>query len=667
MAESTKPHPITIDLNQFKLHIALKNRIELTLHFNSPSRRFYLSVIAFVVNEMKRLRKITSIPLKGHHDLLALLNETIGSSAGSSEEENLLSRIYGKWQHALPNLEEAPLFTVLGRKKGYEEAIGKTYHFTETEKDSWANLFEYNGSHENVRLKFAIDKIGATLDDVVIVYEDSLNADAWERFILSLKEKGVEKQEAEPDKGVSEEPEVAAPPLERRRTLLPSRYRWAALMAAIVVILGAVTLTIWKTYLKPDSGDVASIKKMAFPLPEQPSIAVLPFVNMSGDPKQEFLCDGMTDEIITALTKVPQLFVIARNSTFTFKGKSVKVKQVSEELGLRYVLEGGFQRSGERVRITVQLIDALTGNHLWAEQYERDLKDIFSLQDEIAIKILTGVQAKLTLGGETLRVERYSQKYYKEKQGLDCYSKLTEAWGYSNNGTIEGNNLARRMIEEAIAMCPENPMGYLYLAWTYHFDYVLGNTRFPQETLDKGIELAQKALAIDDSLPAHHTALGSLYLQKREYDRAIAETERGVTLNPGGHAAHFVYASCLAYAGRPEEAIPFFRKAIRLSPYGPLWMYYNFGVALRMTGRFEEAVSAHKKARQLNPDSIFPHVGLAATYSMMGRMKDARAEAAEVLRINPKFSVDSAAKRSLFKDQSETDKIVNAWRKAGLK
>ena len=190
MTENTKLHPITIDLNQFKLHIELKNRIELTLHFNSPSRRFYLSVIAFVVNEMKRQGKITSIPLEGHHDLLALLNETVGGSAGSSDKENLLPRIYRKWQHALPNLEEAPLFKVLGRKKGYEEGIGKTYPFTETEKDSWANLFEYKGSEENVRLKFAIDKIGATLDDIVIIYEDSLNAEAWERFISSLKEKG---------------------------------------------------------------------------------------------------------------------------------------------------------------------------------------------------------------------------------------------------------------------------------------------------------------------------------------------------------------------------------------------------------------------------------------------------------------------------------------------
>ena len=437
MAESTKFYPITIDLNQFKLHIGLKNRIELTLHFNSPSRRFYLSVIALVVNEMKRQGKITSIPLEGHHDLLALLNETIGESAGSSDKENLLPRIYRKWEHALPNLEEAPLFTVLGRKKGYEEGIGKTYHFTEAEKDSWANLFEYKGSHENVRLKFAIDKIGATLNDIVIIYEDSLNAEAWEKFISSLKEK-----KAEPDKRVSEEPEVAAPPLERRRTLLPSRYRWVALMAAIVVVLGTITLAIWKTYLKPHPDDVASTEKMAFPLPDVPSIAVMPFVNMSEDPKQEFLCDGITENIITALSKVPRLFVISRQSTFFYKGKPVKVKQVSEELGVRYVLEGSVQRSGDRIRINAQLIDALTGHHLWAERYERDLKDLFALQDEITMRILRAIQVKLTEG----EISSAYSKYFRGKQGFDCYLKLMEAAKYADRFTIEDNNVARRLI-----------------------------------------------------------------------------------------------------------------------------------------------------------------------------------------------------------------------------
>ena len=661
MTENAKQPSITIDLNQFRLHVDLKKRIELTLHFNSPSRKFYLSLIAFIVNEMKGLGKITSIPLERHHDLLALLNETIGGAAGSSEKENLLPRIYRKWQQALPNLEEAPLFKVVGRKKGYEEGIGKTYLFSEAEKDNWANLFEYKGSEENVRLKFAIDKVGATLDDIVIIYEGSLNGDAWEKFISSLKE-----TKAEPDKPILEEPEVAAPPLEKRRALLASRYRWVALMAAIVVVLGTITVAIWKTYLRPDRRDVASLKRMAFPLPDVPSIAVLPFVNLSGDPKQEFLCDGMTEEIITDLSKVPNLFVIARNSTFTYKGKPVRVKQVSEELGVRYVLEGGVQRSGDRVRITAQLIDTLTGNHLWAERYDRDLKDIFALQDEITMKILTALQVKLALGGEVFRVEKYSEKYYKGKQGLDCYLKLMQTFGYFTRMNIEDNNLARRLAEEAITMCPENPMSYIYLGWVYWVDYLLGNTKSPRETIEKAIELAQKALAMDDSLGNAHVLLCRLYGCKGEHDKAIAEGERAVALNPGGWSTLYHYATSLTFACKPEEAIPLFQKAIRLSPLGPFFIYSDFGRALQVAGRFEESVMAYKKAIQLAPDNAMPHSGLTVTYSRMGREKEARAEAAEVLRINPKFSVDSHVKIVPYKDQSQTDKIVNALHKAGL-
>ena len=201
-------------------------------------------------------------------------------------------------------------------------------------------------------------------------------------------------------------------------------------MAAIVVVLGTITLALWEAYLRPASSDVASIEKMAFPLPDKPSIAVLPFANMSDDPKQEFLCDGMTEEIITALSRVPRLFVISRTSTSTYKGKPVTVKQVSEELGVRYVLEGSVQTSATAIRITAQLIDALTGNHLWAERYDRDLKDIFALQDEITLKILTAVRVKLT-GWETFQGSRkYAEKYYRGKQGLDCYLKLAEADGY---------------------------------------------------------------------------------------------------------------------------------------------------------------------------------------------------------------------------------------------
>ena len=432
-----------------------------------------------------------------------------------------------------------------------------------------------------------------------------------------------------------------------------------------VMVVGVLALILWQFVLRPSPSktEVASKEKMAFPLPAVPSIAVLPFVNMSKDPDQEFLCDGMTEEIITALTKVPRLFVIARNSTFTYKGKPVKVKQISEDLGVRYVLEGSVRRSGDRLRITAQLIDALTGNHLWAESYDRDLKDIFAVQDEITIKILGSTQVKLTGAGQIGRPE----KHFKGKQGLDCYLQLTEAMGYSDRWNIADNNIARRMAEEAIAMCPENPMGYVSLGWVYFRDLGLGNTKSPQETLERGIEMAQKALAMDDSISAAHGVLCMFYIFKREYDKAIAEGERAVGLNPGGATELTNYASSLTYAGRPEEAIPLLQKAIRLNPFGPTYLYQSFGSALWMTGRFEEAVSALKKAIQIAPDNIPAHLFLAATYSQMGREKEAHAEAAEVLRINPKFSLDYYAKRSIYKDQSQSDELTNALRKAGLK
>jgi len=217
------------------------------------------------------------------------------------------------------------------------------------------------------------------------------------------------------------EPEAASSKLSREKKPAGKRLSKSALaIIAMVVIAGAVALYQFVLRPSPPKTDIASKDKMAFPLPDVPSIAVLPFVNMSEDPKKEFLCDGMTEAIITALSQVPRLFVIARNSTFTYKGKPVKVKQVSEELGVRYVLEGSVQRSGDRVRITAQLIDALSGHHLWAERYDRDVKDIFALQDEITLKVLTATQVKLTLGGQVGRPEKYS----KGKQGLDCYLKL---------------------------------------------------------------------------------------------------------------------------------------------------------------------------------------------------------------------------------------------------
>jgi len=656
MDEKTK-RVIRIDLNEFKLHLRLKETA-LTLHFNSPSRMFYLSVIALVVNEMKKLGKITSIPLGHHLDLLALLNETVGGSAGSSDKENLLPRIYKKWKDALPNLEEAPLFKVLGRKKDFDDGTTKSYRFTEEEKDAWANLFEYKGSEENVRLRFAIDKIGAGLDDVDIIYEDSLNGDAWERLLLSLKRKVEKVPETEPIRPLSETPEIPISHPEKKGIAWQLRHHWI-LIAMIVVIVGAATLAIWKLYLKPSPVKIALMERMAFPLPDKPSIAVLPFVNMSKESEQEFFSDGITENIITGLSKIPRLFVIARNSTSIYKGKGVKVQQVAEELGVRYVLEGSVQRSGTRVRITAQLIDTLTGNHLWAERYDRDLKDIFSVQDEITMKILLSMRVKLTEGEQDLRG--------KPPRNFEAFLKILQTQEYIQRFNIEGNIMGKRLAEEAIALDPEFARAYYCLASAHMMDVYFGLSKSPNESLEKAVELTQKAISLDPKDSRPYAQLGHLYTMKRDYDKAIAEGERAVALDPGGADAQAWFGMTLNNADRPKEAIPLFEKAIRLNPNGPTWYFLNFGNSYRLTGQFQEAITQYKKALHVAPNNIIAHLGLAATYSLSRRDEEARAEAEEILRLNPKFSLESYAKTIPHKNQAQIDRYINALRKAGLK
>jgi adenylate cyclase len=414
----------------------------------------------------------------------------------------------------------------------------------------------------------------------------------------------------------------------------------------------------------PEGGvEVASKENMAFPLPDKPSIAVLPFVNMSGDPKQEFFSDGITEDIITALSKIPKLFVIARNSTFTYKGKPVNVKRVSEDLGVRYVLEGSVQKSGNRVRITAQLIDALSGYHLWAERYDRNLEDIFALQDEVTLNILMALQVKLTEGERQTGFD----KYFREEAGLDCYLKVFEAKYYFLMGSIEGNNTCRLISEEIVAKWPENPYGYLILGWTNAFDLYLGPTKSPVESIKKAMKMVQKALAIDDSLSEPHRLLSFLYFHRREYDKAITEGERAVALNPNGAMAYMQYANSFFFAYRWKAAIPLFQKAIRLNPIGVHLGLLNLGLIYMFMGRVEEGVSIFNQALQRSPDNIFAHLYLTSAYIRMGQKKEAQAETAEVLRINPKFTLEYFANVFPLKDQSVVDIFIGDMRKAGLK
>ncbi|MGD9031442.1 MAG: tetratricopeptide repeat protein, partial [Desulfobacteraceae bacterium] len=437
----------------------------------------------------------------------------------------------------------------------------------------------------------------------------------------------------------------------------PKQWRLVAVGALAVLILGAGALAIWSFYLRP-SFESASVERMAYPLPDKPSIAVLPFVNMSGDPEQEYISNGITEDIITGLSMIPKLFVIARNSTFTYKGKAVKVQQVAEELGVRYVLEGSVQRSGERIRISAQLIDALTGRHLWADRYDRDLKDLFALQDEITMKIMSAIDVKLTTGDTARHRE-------KGTDNLEAYLKVLQGSEYLFRRTKEGNIQARKLYEEAIALDPEYPAPYSLLGMTRIFDVFFGLSKSPQKSLQEATRLIQKALAIDESHPYANSHLALAYAMQGQHEKSLAQAERAATLNPNMARPNVHLGKALFRLGRYEEAIQSLEKAIRLDPKAHDFYFINLGHAYCFAGRYEEAIAAVKKAVGRAPNSEMWRVELAATYSMAGREEEARAQVAEVLRLDPKFSFERYGKFNKWR-KAEREPWFEALRKAGL-
>jgi len=450
------------------------------------------------------------------------------------------------------------------------------------------------------------------------------------------------------------EPEAAGKVIGEERPK-PKQWRWAAIAVIATLVLVAGALAIWNFYLRPPF-EPASVDKMAFPLPEKPSIAVLPFDNISDDPKQEYFSDGLTEEIITALSKTEQMFVIARNSTFTYKGKPVKVQQVAEDLGIRYVLEGSVRKDAGRVRITAQLVDAIKGSHLWAERYDRDLKDIFAIQDDITKQIIAALHVKLTIGGDARLSARGTNS-------LEAYLKFLQAREHHMRFNKKDNLISRRLVEEAISIDPEYGTAYSLLAATHMLDVWLQATKSPKQSMGKAIELSRKAITLGSY---GHSLLGWLYVMVGQYDKAIAECQKAVSLNPSSATARTFYGLALGSSGRFEEAVHELEQGVRLDPFSSSFSLRSLGNAYSYMGRHEEAISICKKAVQRAPNDLISHLILTRAYSMAGRVEEARTAAAEILRINPKFFLGDYAKRLKFKNQADIDRAIDALRKAGL-
>ena len=380
--------------------------------------------------------------------------------------------------------------------------------------------------------------------------------------------------------------------------------------------------------------------------------------NLSGDPRQEFFSDGFTEDITTTLAKIPRMFVIARESSFTFKGKSVQIQEIGRELGVRYVLEGSIQKFGDQIRITAQLIDATNGHHLWAEKYDRELKDIFAMKDEITMKIATVLQVKLTEGE--------SANWGPETESFEAYIKVMQSLEHFRAFTPDDNILSRQKAKEALDLDPNYSSATEMVAWTLLMDGIFNTSKTPEKSVEQAFELAQKVLDRGDSDAGAHFLIGYAYSQKGQFDKAISELEIARDLFPNNAEINAGLGLILNAAGKPEEAINVLKNAMRLNPIPPGWYLGRLGDAYRLTGQYEKAVHEYKKAIQLQPNDMFSHLNLALCYVKLEQEADAHAEAAEVLRINPKFSAESYAKHIPLKDEASKNLLIEGMRKAGL-
>lgn len=412
--------------------------------------------------------------------------------------------------------------------------------------------------------------------------------------------------------------------------------------------------------------DVASLEKIAYPLPDKPSIAVLPFVNMSVDPEQEYFCDGITEEIITGLATVPQLFVIARNSSFTYKGKHVKVQQVSEELGVKYVLEGSVRKSSNRIRITAQLIDAITGDHLWAERYDRELSDIFALQDEITMKIVTALQMKLTVGEQ-------ARLWARRTNNLDAFLKYLAARSQYGHGKKDNYALVRQIAQESIDFDERYSDPYMLMAWTHWYDAKQGTSESRAESFEKAKLLAQKAQELDDSHPDVHILLGFIHLYQMQHEKAISEGQKAIILSPNNAEAHMIMAHIFRFSGMFEKATAMIQRALRLEPYYPSFYQIELAMCYYYLDRYEESVATTKEflslAQSRGDDELlyFAHCSFAMNYIRLGREQEARKEGAEVLRLFPGYSLEWDSKASFYKYPEHLARQHEDLRKTGIK
>jgi adenylate cyclase len=440
-----------------------------------------------------------------------------------------------------------------------------------------------------------------------------------------------------------------------------SPWRWPAAAVAIV-ILAVAALAIWNFYFRP-AFEPASAEKMAFPLPDKPSIAVLPLLNMSGNPDQEYIADGVTENITTALSNIPGMFVSAYTRSSPYKGKDVKLQEVAHDLGVRYLLKGSMQKSGDKIRVTAQLVDALAGRQLWSEKYDRGMKDFFQVMDEITLKIILELQVKLTHGEQV-------RKWY-GTTNLEVWGYVAQGLGIFVNYTIANNEKARELFKKALEIEPENVRAWVMLANTYAIEPRFGWSKNPAESLKTAIQLDQKALSIDDKNTEAHSSLSLVYMIMGQHEKAVEHGQKAIEFGPNSAESHILFAQTMYYAGNFDDSIALGEQAVRLSPNCAAWYWIILGRSYMLTGRYQDALVIFEKllkqAQGREYDLWRANHYLAVTYSLMGQAEKAQIHLAEAQKFNSKYSLKYVRRINFFKDPNHLEAILDSLRKIGLK
>ena len=451
------------------------------------------------------------------------------------------------------------------------------------------------------------------------------------------------------------EPEAAGKLIGEKRPVLISRY-----LAAVFIVLVIGAAAFWTYYMRftPIVEETISSSKTALSLAEKASIAVLPFSNLSKDPEQEYFSDGITNDLITALSRFGDLLVIASNTVFTYKGKAVNVREVGHELGVRYVLEGSVQKAGDKLRINAQLIEATSGHHLWAEHYNRDLKDLFALQDEI-VQILVAQLAVKISTTEQARAMR------KDTANLEAYDYLQRGREYYRRITRSANRKARQLFENALELDPNYASAHVGLGWTYFQRVSYGWTEFADQSLQHALDLAHKALSLDESNASAHGLAGHVYAFRAQYNLAINEFQQAININPNDAGSYRNIGWVLLWSGKVDEAIRNLEKSLRLDSSTVSNALWHLGMAYYLKGRYQDAQGALERGVIQRPNFVGYHIALAATFAQIGRHTDAKRSAEKVLQLNPFFEVHNYG--TAFHNPVDRNKILEGLRKAGIK